>query len=300
MTNAEWAAIALLCKSRGFMPRGNNNYGQDTDVASEKGIPSYWYDSSGTKYIGRTLTGSGPLGWVSDGSPFGVADLNGNIYEWTPGLRLNNGEIQILPDNDAADNSKDLSATSVLWRAMLQDGTLVYTKWVTDTAYALNAYITVGGKVYKATTAGTSGTPEPTWPANVNNTVTDGSNLVWTCVSDATLKYDFVAAPANSGTIQINTTTQANPSDYYGTTTLETLAAAGGVTVPNLMKLLGLAPIDANHGGDRIYMDSLNEKCAVRGGSWGFGSEAGVFSLDLDGPRSGSYVRTGFRSAFVL
>jgi sulfatase modifying factor 1 len=47
LTNAEWAAVALLCKKQGFMPRGNNSYGKDYSVPSEKGIPSYYYDSSG-------------------------------------------------------------------------------------------------------------------------------------------------------------------------------------------------------------------------------------------------------------
>jgi len=301
MTNAECAAVALLCKARGFMPRGNNNYGKDYAVATEKGIPAYAYDRSGTKYIGRTLTGSGPLAWFSNGSPFGIADLNGNIYEWTPGIRLNAGEIQIIQDNNAADNTKDLSATSVLWRALLQDGTLVHTKWVTATAYALNTFISVGGNVYKVTTAGgNTGAAEPTWPANVDETVTDGA-VVWTCVADKTLKYDFVAAPADGGTINIIAgDVQANANGYYGNTTFETLAAAAGVTVPNLMKLLALAPIDASHGGDRIYARTTGERCALRGGNWYNTSYAGVFCLDLNSVRSNASGSIGFRSAFVI
>src|SRR5690606_1154575 len=79
LTNPEWAAVALLCKKQGFMPRGNNQYGKDHSVSSEKGIPSYYYDESGTNRIGRTLTGSGPLPWSHDGTPFGIYDLNGNV-----------------------------------------------------------------------------------------------------------------------------------------------------------------------------------------------------------------------------
>lgn len=124
-TNAEYAALALLCKSRGFMPRGNNSYGKDYSVTSERGVPSHTYDSSGTKYIGRVLTGSGPVSWAHDGSPFGVYDLNGNIYEWATGLRLVDGEIQILADNNAADNTKDLSVSSAEWKAIMPDGSLV-------------------------------------------------------------------------------------------------------------------------------------------------------------------------------
>ena len=28
LTNSEWAAVALLCKKQGFMPRGNNQFWQ--------------------------------------------------------------------------------------------------------------------------------------------------------------------------------------------------------------------------------------------------------------------------------
>jgi len=49
--------------------------------------------------------------------------------------------------------------------------------WAATTAYALNAVVVASGKLYKATTAGTSGSSAPTWPAS--GTVTDGT-VVWT------------------------------------------------------------------------------------------------------------------------
>lgn len=122
MTNAEWALILNWCKANGFWPRGNNSYGRDYSRTAEHGEVSYIY--SGT-IIGRVATGTGPVGWSHDGSPFGIFDLNGNVWEWVGGLRLMDGEIQILVNNNAADNTKDQSAASEEWKAIMPDGSLV-------------------------------------------------------------------------------------------------------------------------------------------------------------------------------
>ncbi len=100
MTNAEWAAIALWCKKNGTMPRGNNNYGKDTVAAHEKGVPTYKYTSGETEYVGRVATGSGPASWAHDFTNEGIFDMNGNVHEWVHGLRLINGKIWVIAEND--------------------------------------------------------------------------------------------------------------------------------------------------------------------------------------------------------
>ena len=293
MSNAEWAAVALLCKARGFMPRGNNNYGKDAAVAAEKGVPSF----VSSNLTARTATGTGPVAWSSDGSPFGIYDLNGNVWEWVGGLRVNSGEIQVLVDNAGAVNTGAQTAVSPSWRAILEAGTLCHTKWVTGTAYALNEVIAPGnGKTYLCTTAGTSGASEPEWPDS--STISDGG-AVWTYQAALTLKYDFVSTPANGGAGKINTTTQANASAFYSYNTFETEAVHAGVTIPNLAKLLGIAPIDGSHGADGLYANTNGERVAVRGGDWGIGARAGVFDLYLSYARSYSSAIIGFRSAFI-
>jgi hypothetical protein len=55
----------------------------------------------------------------------GIADLNGLLWEWTGGLRVQNGEIQIIPYGNSMKLDCDVSANSTLWKAIMPDGTIV-------------------------------------------------------------------------------------------------------------------------------------------------------------------------------
>jgi hypothetical protein len=55
----------------------------------------------------------------------GIADLNGLLWEWTGGVRINNGEIQTIPYGNSMKLDCDVSASSTLWKAIMPDGTLV-------------------------------------------------------------------------------------------------------------------------------------------------------------------------------
>lgn len=123
MTNAEWAAIALWCKKNGTMPKGNNNYGKDVTEANlpQKAILVKY--TSGNNI--HTLTGSGRESWYHDGTFAGIADLNGNVAERVSGLRLLDGEINIIADNDAANTNISDESDSEYWKAIMPDGTLV-------------------------------------------------------------------------------------------------------------------------------------------------------------------------------
>lgn len=116
MTAVEWAAIALWCKKNGFMPYGNNNYGKDTRETTYRAIPSMPRDSSNR--IQRVATGTGPVEWYHDKTLGGIADLNGNVWEWQGGIRIVWGELQILENNNAADPDNPQNATSECWKAI--------------------------------------------------------------------------------------------------------------------------------------------------------------------------------------
>ena len=107
-------------------PRGNSNYGRSSDATYETGTRTDGGSPGGTAGTPRTLTGTGPASWRHNNDFAGIADLAGNVWEWASGLRLNNGEIQVLANNDAALATADLSSASADWRAIsMTDGSLV-------------------------------------------------------------------------------------------------------------------------------------------------------------------------------
>lgn len=116
ITAAEWAFLALCAKKDGRMPKGNNNYGKDHTETAYVAIPAPGVQDGGK--TARTLTGTGPLTWSDTGDLTGIFDLNGNIWEWTAGIRLVKGELQVIPYNDAASPLCNTKADSNRWKAI--------------------------------------------------------------------------------------------------------------------------------------------------------------------------------------
>ncbi|MBN2605975.1 MAG: SUMF1/EgtB/PvdO family nonheme iron enzyme, partial [Thiotrichales bacterium] len=203
-SNAEWSAIQGICRSMGHIPRGNTNYGRAYDATFEAGRRVDNLAPGTASVTGRTYTGSGPASWNHNGQEFGIADLVGNVWEWQSGLRLVDGEIQIIPDNDAAAQA-DNTDTSTAWKAILQDGSLV--------------------------APGTAGT----------------------------LKLDGTSA-TNATAAQINTVlTNIKGDTNYNYTNFESLAAASGVTVPDILKVIGIAPY-TTHDADKLWSPNAGER----------------------------------------
>lgn len=120
--NGVFAAINLWCQKNSTVPYGNTNWGSAYERAYEKGVTTYVDGSHGG---GRTATGSGPITWSHNYDMSGIMDLCGNVWEWVSGLRLMDGEIQIIPYGNAMKSDCSMSAASTEWKAIMPDGTLV-------------------------------------------------------------------------------------------------------------------------------------------------------------------------------
>lgn len=233
--NGVFAAINLWCQRNGTVPRGNTNWGSSYEKAYEKGITTYIDGSHGG---GRTATGSGPMTWSHNYDMSGIMDLCGNVWEWVSGIRIVNGEIQIIPYGNASKNDCSMAADSTEWKAIKPDGTLV--------------------------DPGTAGT----------------------------LHYDWV-----SGKLVIGTATN---STFANSTPFGNVAAASGVSLPQIAIAAGLVKDSAdNYGttGHYNYVNSDGERLPVRGSSFGNTSHGGVGALNFRNERGDSVNRVGFRSA---
>ena len=101
------------------VPTGNTNSGKSHSHPEQKGTT---YQNS----YGKTLTGSGPIEWNHDRTAEGVADMVGNVWEHVGGVRFLNGQVQIIPNNEAAAGA-DQSPDSKEWTAIYTpDGDPVY------------------------------------------------------------------------------------------------------------------------------------------------------------------------------
>ena len=108
----------MQCYKDNTQPLGNTYYGRSSENPLLVGRRPDGLAPGNTTGSARTLTGSGPVQWRHNGKENGIADLSGNVWEWNSGMRIFNGEIQVIADNNASKLAIDLGATSAEWKAI--------------------------------------------------------------------------------------------------------------------------------------------------------------------------------------
>lgn len=109
MTNAEYSLMALLSLKLGTLPKGNVD--------------------------GELIWGGANKDYSHNGEISGVFDLCGNAFEWVSGLRLNDGQIQVIIDNNASRTGVNTGTQSTLWRTINTDGTYGERDEIEDTFF---------------------------------------------------------------------------------------------------------------------------------------------------------------------
>ncbi|MBQ1516339.1 MAG: SUMF1/EgtB/PvdO family nonheme iron enzyme [Lachnospiraceae bacterium] len=261
ITNAEWCAIMHWCRKNTGRPHGNTYDGRDfykQDVQEAVLSPKMPALEDVTAEM-RTLTGTGPVTWSHDGTEAGIYDLVGNVWDSVQGFRIDDGEIQIIPDNDSALNV-DEGPDSTEWRAILRDGTLVTPG-------------TEGTLKYDGTAPGS----DVQFSAMVKSGVRINDKIEFPHYTgeDRPAKYGFVVAPFSA------------------------IEMADGGEPPMILKELGIVPMDEDTGREALFLRNNGEQMAFRGGSWYDYSPSGMWELYLRDDRDYIFPDIGFRSAFV-
>jgi hypothetical protein len=264
MTNAEWTAIAHWCRKNGHIPHGNNNFGSDVAHPHESGVRARGGFTIDDSRAERVLSGTGPDTWTHDGTPYGIYDLNGNIWDFVSGFRVIDGEIQVIPDNDSALNV-DEGAGSSNWRAIAKDGSLVMPG-------------SEGTYKYDGVRAGSVDKDAAVIP--------DGIRL------SGRVEYPQYTCADETATL-------TNHDGAFSIMPFSEMPNDGTGKVPMILKQLGLYPLIKDEGKDLIFIRSYGERLPARGGSWFDGPHAGLWDLYLRDDRLYEYPDIGFRAAFI-
>jgi hypothetical protein len=142
--------------------------------------------------------------------------------------------------------------------------------WAESVAATAGQYVsptTANGHLYVCTTAGTTGTTQPTWPTGIGSTVVDGT-VTWTEATEYLIGFNTTYPPVEvSGggyaraSIAQGTTDWAalvNSPDGLGSQSSNAVLINGFASpTANWGLVAGLALLDASTAGDVIYGVSL-------------------------------------------
>ena len=256
VTNAEWAAVALWCHKHGCEPKGNNNSGKDNSESVYEADKDRDYASSA--YLVKT--GTGPISWSHNGQADGIWDMSGNTSDLVTGVRLVYSELQIIENNNAADQNWNGSVSSSEWKAIrASDGALI----------TPNGSGTTDGSIKLTCSKLTSGNSAWIYSENTGTTRTG-------------LGVEFGSRVNTDGTVGED-----------AKILLRALAL-----LPDLN--MSGDGIDDDYGNDRLYATTTNsENLVERGGAANADKSGGIFYISMTDPRGTTNIGYGSRLAYV-
>ena len=260
-TNALYAAIALWCKQNKTQPHGNTQWGKDYAATFETGAPTT-LDTGNTDHKtdpAHTATGSGPDSWYHDfNAATGIADLCGNVWEWASGLRLKDGQIQIIPYGDAMKDTLTgdqdiMGENSSKWKAIASNGDIVETSAADTLKYD-----------YK-TECGDDAQGITMKKGTLSHKQSTESHYAYSKFNAVEKEEGISAMPKRA--ILLGLYPENAEDTAYD-----------------------------KRGG--LWIRNMGERLPIRGGGWYNGTNAGVFALNLSDLRSYANGDIGFRVAF--
>ncbi len=292
-------------------PKGNNTALSDVNDPTVT-FTSDGFDSGGASMPALTGSGSNLAKTTHNGQPCGVADLNGNMYEITPGLTciawskpiagvsLTNPVVLTIADHGSAsgdyiqisgiDGTTEMN-NRIFRLTVIDDNTVsldstdgsAFTPYVSGGSATIGAfYMTKQSWKFADYTGGNMAETDHWGAAGVANTM-------------QRIDLDLATVyPNNSFSLRFgNAAEQVMSLDVSGDGYLQTclgLPAAGG-TSPSGTNL---------YGQDWFYQYVRNELCPISGLYWNSGSLAGVWGVYLNHPRALSDAAVGVRAASYL
>lgn len=307
ITNA-WCAWFDAAGTTNF-PKGNNNNAlADTNDANCKFV------SDG--YSNASKTGSATLlaKTTHNGQDCGVADLNGNMWEVSPGITCVSATASITAATKAnpcqltvpghgRTTGQTLQVESV--GGMTELNSKLYKVTVVD-----GDNITLDGVNSSAFTTYTSGGSIRYGTFHALNTSYAAKNLTGGNTL-ATDQFGATGVAAHSSLVAPTFRTDYAQNGFdkrYGRGTNQVLDAAtsgDGWTLTGLGLPLATGISDGTSGtnlfgGDYFYQAIVDELCLLAGGPWSHGSAAGPWALSFSSARSASSSGYGLRAALYL
>jgi prepilin-type processing-associated H-X9-DG protein len=305
-TSSAWCAWYDATGTNNF-PKGNNNNAlADSNDATVK------FTSDGYLNCAKTGSATNIAKTTHNGQPSGVADLNGNMWEVSPGITcisgtktitaaLNSNPVRLTVVGHGLATGATVMIQSCAGMTQINDKLFAVTVIDANTVDLQSTDGTAFG-VYAGSGVLTYGTFYALNTSYAAKNLTGGNTLATdqfgaTGVAAHSLAFlpTFRTDYANNGfSLRFgNTTNQVLDAAVSGA---GWLATGLGIPLAN-----GASAAGSNaFGADYQYQYLRNELCLISGAGWLYGSNAGVWAAIWDNARTSSSNNVGFRAASYL